>query len=158
MTQSKYLLLLLLLSSACQKQQLEISNDLRPAEIQIAKDLIQGVFDDIWSARDSTKLLDYHTKDFVILENGEVWDNTRIKKFMRDQMSRQNRPDRINKMDYISVDKYGESIQLAYQNHADFIRNDSLLFEGNWLESALAVKTEKGWRLKMMHSTWVNKE
>ncbi len=148
--------IVLLLS--CQKNQNPKEQSITPAEIQIAKDLVQGVFDDIWSARDSTRLLDYHTQDFVILENGEVWDNARIKKFMRDQMSRQNRPDRINKMDYISVDKYGESIQLAYHNHADFIRNDSLLFEGNWLESALAVKTEKGWRLKMMHSTWVNKE
>ena len=60
-------------------------------------------------------------------------------------------------MDYISIDKYGESIQLAYNNRAEFYRNDSLLFEGGWLESALAVKTKNGWRLKMMHSTRLRK-
>jgi len=91
----------------------------------------------------------------MILENGEVWDNDRIKVFMRQQLANENRPNRINRMEYISIDKYGPSIQIAYHNFADFVMNDSIVAKGRWLESAVAVPTEEGWRLKMMHSTWV---
>jgi len=122
-------------------------------EKKIAKDLIQGAFDDLWAGVDSTKILDYHTDDFIILEHGEVWDNTRIKKFMRGQLANENRAKRINIMDYISIEKYGPSIQIAYNNKAEFYVNDSLVGNGSWLESALAVETKDGWRLKMMHST-----
>ncbi len=76
---------------------------------------------------------------------------------MRRQLSRVNKTKRINRMDYISVDKYGESIQIAYYNYANFFKGDSLVHKAKWLESALAIKTEKGWRLKMMHSTKVRK-
>ena len=120
----------------------------------LAKNLIQGAFDDLWAGMDSTKILAYHTDDFIILENGEVWDNERIKKFMRRQLANTDRAKRINTMDFISIEKYGPSIQIAYQNNAEFFRQDSLVSKGSWLESALAIETADGWRLKMMHSTW----
>lgn len=123
-------------------------------ETEIAKNLIQGAFDDLWAGVDSNKIAKYHTDDFIILENGEVWDNDRIKEFMRKQLANENRGKRINKMDYISIDKYGPSMQIAYNNKAEFYQNDSLVGKSSWLESALAVKTKEGWRLKMMHSTW----
>lgn len=122
-------------------------------EKEIAKNLIQGAFDDLWAGVDSTKILDYHTDDFIILEHGEIWDNDRIKQFMRGQLANKERAKRINIMDYISIDKYGESMQIAYHNKANFYEQDSLVWTGGWLESALAVKTDEGWRLKMMHST-----
>ena len=154
----KYLLSLsILFIFACQSSNQEIQNiPLSEEEKTIAKALIQDSFDDLWAGLDSTKILDYHTPDFVILEHGEVWDNDRIKQFMRDYGKNENRPTRINKMDYISINKYGESIQLAYHNYATFLEGDSIVFKGQWLESALAVKQENGdWRLKMMHSTRV---
>lgn len=123
----------------------------------IAMNLVQGAFDHLWAEADSTKILDYHTEDFIILEQGEIWDNDRIKQFMRDLHSRPNQYKRINKMDYISIDKYGKSMQIAYWNDGEFYQNDSLKFEARWLESALAIETPKGWRLKSMHSTRVNK-
>ncbi len=127
-----------------------------PVEKQIAKDLIQGAFDDLWAGVDSSKISDYHTDDFIILENGHIWDNDRIKRYMRDQLKKKDRPVRINKMDYLSIEKYGESMQIAYHNHGEFRRADTIAYKVQWLESALAVKTDEGWRLKMMHSTWVN--
>lgn len=126
------------------------------SEEQIAKDLIQGAFDDLWGGVDSTKILDYHTPDFMILEHGEVWDNDRIKEFMRGQLSRPERAVRKNRMEFLSIDKYGPSIQMAYHNYAEFYLADTLAGKGRWLESALAVPTEDGWRLKMMHSTRMN--
>jgi len=150
-----YLLLLLILLSACQVNKEPVSSPITEQEIQIAKDLIQGAFDDLWGGVDSTKMHMYHTDDFIILENGHVWDNDRIKEYMRGQLANTDRPKRINKMEYISIDKYGESIQIAYDNYADFVRADTLVGNAHWLESALAVKTDAGWRLKMMHSTYV---
>ena len=148
------LLLFCLFILACQPKADITETAITQEEISIAKDLIQGAFDDLWAGIDSTKILDYHTEDFIILENGEVWDNDRIRQFMRGQLANKNRAKRINKMDYISIDKYGPSIQIAYHNKAEFYNQDSLVNEGSWLESAVAVKTAGGWRLKMMHSTW----
>ena len=157
----KYLLLSILPLIFCMckpKVTPAVTAAISDVETQIAKDLIQGAFDDLWGGVDSTLISKYHTDDFIILENGEVWDNNRIKKFMRGQLAKPDRALRINSMDYISIDKYGESMQIAYNNYAKFMKADSLVGEGQWLESALALKTDVGWRLKMMHSTWVPKE
>lgn len=138
---------------SCNNSNTYKNTEITPAETAVAKALIQGAFDDLWAGLDSTKISMYHTPDFVILENGEVWDNNRIKKYMRSRLADKNRPKRVNRMDYISIEKYGPSMQIAYHNKANFYQNDSLVFSAEWLESALAIETPDGWRLKMMHST-----
>lgn len=145
-----FLFCLLMLSCG---QNTNAIDEITAEETRIVKSLIQGAFDDLWAGVDSSKILKYHTEDFIILENGEVWDNVRIKGFMRRKLAQKNRAKRINIMNYIAIEKYGPSIQIAYHNKAQFFKNDSLINEGSWLESALAIKTEKGWKLKMMHST-----
>ena len=138
---------------ACNNPTQHQESPITPTEKEVAQSLIQGAFDDLWAGMDSTKILDYHTEDFIILEHGEVWDNDRIKQFMENQLANENRAKRINIMDYISIDKYGQSMQIAYHNKAEFYVQDSLVWTGGWLESAVAVNTSEGWRLKMMHST-----
>jgi len=123
-------------------------------EKQIAKDLIQGAFDDLWAAADTTKILKYHTEDFLILEHGEVWDNERIKAYMRGRLADTSKTKRINMMEYISIEKYGPSMQIMYHNRAEFYKKDSMVNKTSWLESAFAIETPNGWRLRMMHSTW----
>ena len=148
-------ILLILFLSSCQNPNYEKENPLTKEEEQIAKELIQGSFDKIWGGVDSTEIANYHTADFIILEHGEVWDNDRIRAYIRSQHQRENRPLRKNRMEYTSIEKYGASIQMAYHNYAEFVRADTLVGKGQWLESALAIKTAEGWRLKMMHSTRV---
>lgn len=150
----KYFPLLFVLIISCQHAQSDLSLVPSAEEEQIAKDLIQGAFDEIWGGVDSNAIARYHTDDFIILENGEVWDNERIKEYIRSQHNRDVLPRRVNRMEYISMEKYGSSIQMAYDNFAEFYLEDSLVGKAYWLESALAVETEDGWRLKMMHSTW----
>jgi len=152
----KYLIFILFIFFSCNKDNNNSNSGITLQEKQIAKDLIQGAFDDLWAGVDSSKILKYHTADFVILENGEVWDNNRIIEFMKGQLKKTDRPKRTNRMEYISIDKYGPSIQVAYYNFADFSKGDSIVAQAKWLESALAVPTEDGWRLKMMHSTYTN--
>lgn len=148
------LLALLFLASCQAPMEQKTEAPITEAEKQIAKDLIQGAFDDLWAGVDSTKISSYHTEDFVILENGEVWDNERIKEYMRKQLAVEDRAKRTNRMEYLTIDKYGKSIQIAYYNFAEFTRADTITGSAKWLESALAVSTKDGWRLKMMHSTW----
>ena len=144
-----------LLLISCNTNSISNKNEtISKEESIIVKDLIQGAFDDLWAGMDSTKISKYHTEDFIILENGEVWDNNRIKKFMRERLKNKNRAKRINIMDYISLEKHGSAINVMYHNKAEFYNSDSLVNNGSWLESALAIKTPDGWRLKMMHSTW----
>jgi len=151
------LLLTILLLVSCQAEQKNAKKPITEQELKVAKQLIQGAFDNLWAGVDSTKIKDYHTDDFIILEQGEIWDNDRIKDYMRSQLERPDRPKRTNRMEYISIDKYGPSLQIAYWNYAVFTRADTLVGKASWLESALAVKTEDGWRLKMMHSTGTRK-
>ncbi|MEO0787979.1 MAG: type 1 glutamine amidotransferase domain-containing protein [Bacteroidota bacterium] len=150
----KYLPLILLLLASCQASDSHTSTELSAEEEQIAKDLIQGAFDEIWGGVDSNAISTYHTDDFIILENGEIWDNDRIKEYIRSQHEREVLPTRVNRMEFISMEKYGSSIQMAYDNFAEFYLEDSLVGKAYWLESALAIETSEGWRLKMMHSTW----
>ena len=147
-------LTLALLIICCQVKEVK-NNDssISKEEIQIAKDLIQGSFDNIWGGVDTSLVSNYHTEDFIILEQGEIWNNDRIKEYMNRQLANPNRAKRINSMEYISIDKYGPSIQIAYWNSAEFTQADTLVGKASWLESALAVPTDDGWRLKMMHST-----
>ena len=156
----KYLTIFFLFFALGSCQTSEPRKNLKQASIeekQIAKDLIQGAFDNLWAGVDSTKINKYHTDDFVILEQGEVWNNDRIKVYMRKQLAQKNRAKRTNSMKYLSIDKYGESMQIAYFNSAEFTQADTLVGKAKWLESALAVKTKDGWKLKMMHSTPVRK-
>jgi len=126
-------------------------------EKKIAKQLIQGIFDDVWGGLDSTKILDYHTEDFFILENGELWRNQEIRDFVKKSLDSGADTKRTNRMEYITIEKHGNAISMAYDNYANFYQKDSLIAQGQWLESALAVPTSEGWRLRMMHSTWVPK-
>ena len=151
----RIIIILLLFVSSCQSPNDKTAQVLTQEEEQMAKELIQGSFDKIWGGVDSSEIANYHTNDFIILEHGEVWDNDRIRAYIRRQHQREHRPLRKNRMEYISIEKYGASIQMAYHNYAEFIQADTLVAKRQWLESAVAIQTPKGWRLKMMHSTRV---
>lgn len=139
--------------SSCQDSKPKASKQITQEEKQIAKNLIQGAFDDLWSAADSTKINHYHTTDFIILEQGKVWNNDSIKLYMRKKLARTKRLKRTNRMDYISIEKYEKSMYIAYYNYANFWKSDTIINKASWLESALAIKTSEGWKLKWMHST-----
>jgi hypothetical protein len=119
------------------------------------KKLVQGIFDDVWGGLDSTKILDYHTEDFIILENGELWENSDIKNYVRNSLNQSIIHKRENSFDFISMEKQGTSIWAAYHNYASFSVAGKETGKGYWLESIVAIPTDQGWRLRMMHSTWV---
>jgi len=122
---------------------------------ELLKQLIIDSFQDILSDNKKEKLADHYTEDFVLLENGEVWDLEVIHGYMDQSAAMDNLPKRINSFTFIDIKIYGDAAWLAYHNTARFEMDEQVLGEMTWLESANAVRTPAGWKLELLHSTIV---
>lgn len=125
---------------------------------ELIKDLIVDSFQDIFSNLDPGTLGTYYTEDFLLLENGEVWDIEMIKNYMNRAAQQKNQPERINSFEFVEIKIEEKTAWTAYHNKASFEKDGEVVGEMNWLESATAIKTEEGWKLQMLHSTVVEKE
>ncbi len=124
----------------------------------LVKQLIVNSFDEVWSNLDTNKVSDFHTDDFILLENGVIWNNDSILNYQKNELARMQEYgyERKNKFEFIKVEESEESIWVAYDNFATWISDDEITSRAHWVESAVAVKTADGWRLQMLHSTPVN--
>lgn len=128
-----------------------------PREGEIER-LVSDSFDAIWSGLDTSRISDYYTDDFLLLEDGEVWDNDAIMDYLEYASKNPKKLVRKNRFEFISTEVNGDMAWVAYHNHADFFENSEIVRKAHWLESAVAVKTPAGWRLRMLHSTPLMKE
>ena len=126
-------------------------------EIQI-QNLIQESFDTLFSTFNAGAIERYYTQDFILLEDGEIWDNEFIKNYFNEAIKKQPIPTRVNKFDFIKTEVDGNIAWIAYNNYATISRNGEIIRDIHWIESAVAIKTPNGWRLKMLHSTPAKKE
>lgn len=126
-------------------------------QLQIEQ-LIQNSFDEIFSNYEVDKLIDFYTEDFLLLEQGEVWDMAIIRDYLTKAKSNLNPPIRTNRFEFIKTDVEGDRAWVAYHNYATISRDGQVLREIYWLESATAIRTTNGWRLDMLHSTRVDQE
>lgn len=118
---------------------------------QQLKELVQQSFDTIFSEKNINLLSKYYTEDFLLLEQGEIWDLAKIEKMMK--MTQNNPAERINEFEFIEIKVAGDMAWLAYHNKAIFERQGQKEAEIEWLESATAKRTPGGWKLDMLHST-----
>ncbi|MCB4798433.1 nuclear transport factor 2 family protein [Neotamlana laminarinivorans] len=125
-------------------------------DFKAVEQIVQGVFDDIWSNKNEDLLSKYHTNDFILLEHGEVWTNDTIANWCKRAKIRDNGVTRINSFDFFKAKKEDNRIWMAYHNYATF-KKDTLTRKMQWLESVVAVKQDSVWKLELMHSTRVNK-
>jgi ketosteroid isomerase-like protein len=121
-------------------------------EVQI-QNLIQNSFDGIFSDFDAERLGEFYTEDFLLLEQGEVWDMEMVRGYLTRAKSNPNPPKRTNWFEYIETKIFGDRAWVAYHNFATISRNGEVIQELYWLESATAIRTSGGWRLDMLHST-----
>lgn len=128
------------------------------SDAQQVEQLIQNSFDEIFSNYDATKLTDFYTEDFLLLEHGELWDMPFIRDYLAKAKTNPNPPTRTNRFEFIRTVVEGDRAWVAYHNYATISRDGQVLRELYWLESATAIRTEKGWRLDMLHSTRATKE
>lgn len=139
--------ILLLVSATVFGQNTDRSN-----EEQI-KDLISNSFQEIFSDLDLQALDTYCTKDFLLLETGEVWNMERMRNYLKQARERKTKVKRVNSFDFIEIKVEGKMAWVAYHNKAEFLAGDELVREMNWIESASAILTEEGWMLQLLHST-----
>lgn len=128
---------------------------IKPKELKQAQQLIQDCFDTIWSACDTSAIHTFHTKDYLLLENGLVWTNDSVRQYQirEKQNSLKNKYVRKNKFEFIKSEKRGKSIWLAYHNYATWKKGEEVLGEAHWLESAIVIRSGKSWKIELLHST-----
>lgn len=122
------------------------------------KNLVVDSFDHIWSELNSENIDKYYTKDFLLLENGEVWNNDSITHYLDNAILRKPNPKRVNTIEIIEIKISNNMAWIAYHNHAIFSIDNTIVRKAHWLESATAILTEDGWKLEMLHSTRISNE
>jgi len=133
----------------------QVSNETDKTRI---KNLIIESFDEIWSKLDAKNIDKYYTKDFLLLENGEVWNNDSIKNYLDNAILRKPNLKRMNTIEVIEIKIAKKMAWIAYQNYATFSSDNKIIRKAHWLESATAILTENGWKLEMLHSTRIVNE
>ncbi|GAA4966760.1 nuclear transport factor 2 family protein [Algibacter aquimarinus] len=151
---TKILFVFILILTSCKKEKEAASNS--NEDFKAVKQVVQGVFDDIWSDKKAELLTKYHTDDFILLEHGEVWTNDTITNWCIRAKKRDIGVKRINSFDFFEAKKEGNRIWMAYHNYAT-IKKDTLERKLQWLESIVAIKQDSIWKLELMHSTRVNR-
>lgn len=122
------------------------------------KQLIVESFDEIWSKLDSKNIDKYYTKDFLLLENGEIWNNDSIANYLNKAILDKPIPKRVNSIEVIEIKILNKMAWIAYKNKAVFSFDDQKRNKVYWLESATAILTKNGWKLEMLHSTRTKEE
>ncbi len=122
------------------------------------KELIIKSFDEIWSELNSKKMDKYYSKDFLLLENGEVWNNDSISNYLDKAVIKKPIRKRVNAIDIIEIKVSKKTAWVAYRNSATFSIDNKIVRKAHWLESASAILTEAGWKLQMLHSTVIKNE
>lgn len=130
-------------------------NSTKPNDAQEIQQLIQDSFDSLFSGYQAELLDRFYTPDFLLLEQGEVWDMDFIKTYLEDRSKNPNPVTRTNRFEFIKTEVFGERAWVAYHNWATFTKEGTAPREVYWLESASAVRTSEGWRLELLHSTRV---
>lgn len=139
---------------ASQIDSLQIQQD-----VDKVKSLVMQSFEDIWSDLDTQKIGAHHTRDFMLLENGVVWNNDSVAHYLireRERMEAQQYQ-RLNQFEFLKAEHHKHSIWVAYHNYGTWVKGQDTLGTAHWLESAIAVKDEGRWRLQQLHSTRVQK-
>jgi hypothetical protein len=139
------LLLFLLLPSSLLAQQVA-SND----EEKIKNVIIQ-LFDG-FAQLDYTKITKQTTSDFMLLENGAIWNNDTIVKKITFTKNKYESFSRVNRIEFIRTEIRGNTAWTCFYNEANF-RMDSTTRSVRWLESAILIKQKKEWKVQQFHST-----
>ena len=124
----------------------------------LIKNLVVESFDEIWSDLNAKNIDKFYTKDFLLLENGEVWNNDTIANYLNNAILRKPKPKRLNTIEIIDIKIANGKAWVAYHNYATFSIDDKIVRKAHWLESAVAILTEDGWKLEMLHSTRIKNE
>lgn len=137
-----------------------VANQLQmEADIDSVKNLISESFQAIWTDFDSTAIPIYYTKDFMVFEDGMIWNNDSVANYLRKQQMQAGKPEykRINRFDFLNSVHSQNAVWLVYDNYATLIKGEDTVRVAHWSESILAIKENNNWKLQRLHSTTVKK-
>jgi len=139
--------LLLIISS------LSFAQNQKEEDILSLKKLVEDSFQDILTDLKSEKIADYYTEDFILIENGEIWNNDSVRNYLEKTRLRTPKPTRENQFDFFSMEIMDDVAWVSYFNTATFTTENSTPRIINWLETIIAVRTKEGWRIKLLHNS-----
>lgn len=119
-----------------------------PDDPEILKKLVTSYFEGI-ETKDFEKLKALTTDDFVLYEDGLVWNNDSAFKNIRRHI-----PFTVKyKLDNFKIFVDSRSADMTYSNHADFVFHDTDRLSLDWIESATFRKMPAGWKMNFLHLT-----
>ncbi len=112
--------------------------------------VITKVFDGI-AEQNPEKVQSYCTTDVTILENGVRWNFDSLATKI---ISKKSIPGftRVNRIDFIETSIRGNMAWTYYYNEASGTANGKP-YRVKWLESAVLVQEIDGWKIRLLHST-----
>jgi len=140
---SKTLLTLLLLGLlfGCQEEK-KLDN---PDQL---KQVLLNYFDGIKNI-DLDEMKAVTTSDYLLFENGQVWNNDSIYNFLKALPPFVA----VYKLDNFRINIDTETGNIVYYNHADLTMNDTTEIKYDWIESATFKKVDGVWKIDFLHST-----
>ncbi len=115
---------------------------------EVLKKILTDYFDGI-KTQDLEKLNSLTTMDFVLFEDGEILTNDSLVKPNPNVKSFKGSWTFENMK--VNIDE--NSGDIIYYNHGDFIINDTIKTQVDWLENATFQKVDGQWKMKFLHST-----
>jgi ketosteroid isomerase-like protein len=122
-------------------------------DILSLKKLVEESFQDLFTDLKSEKIADYYTDDFLLIENGEIWNNDSVRNYLAKARLRNPKPTRGNKFDFFKMEIMDDVAWVSYHNYATFTTENSPPRIIHWMETVIAIRTEKGWRIKLLHNS-----
>ncbi|MCW3786439.1 nuclear transport factor 2 family protein [Plebeiibacterium sediminum] len=115
---------------------------------KVLEQLIISYFDGV-KDKDLDKMNSVTTEDFVLFENGSVWNNDSLYNFLN-QLPPYVATFSFNNIHVNIGSEYGN---INYFNHMDMVLNDTIEDNYDWIESASFKKVEGEWKMNFLHST-----
>jgi hypothetical protein len=115
---------------------------------EILKQVPVNYFDGI-KHNDHRKMTDAITDDFLLYENGHAWNNDSV--YMNIE---RNSPFTVEFIfDNVKITVDDKSGHMTYDEHANFIFQDTIKANLNFLGSAAFRKSKEGWRMYFLQAT-----
>jgi hypothetical protein len=123
---------------------------------------IENSFQEIWSELDETQIGKFYTTDFTLFEDGQIYNIDSVRNVITGQKqqfgsdeNKMHKFGRNNRFEFIESSADGNTGWISYRNFAEFTMDGTPIANVQWLESAILIRTEEGWKIRFLHSTMV---
>jgi hypothetical protein len=82
---------------------LSFAQNQKEADLLSLKKLVEDSFQDILTDFKSEKIADYYTEDFILIENGEIWNNDSVRNYLEKGRLRTPKPIRVNEFEFSTL-------------------------------------------------------